>query len=214
MLRNTTSFVSILVLALGLSAGTLAPRVLAQDAGVPNISGTWELIEFNGSKKSWGDPRFPEITLIVRQAGPELKITRKRIRVSRDKTINGTEEVREFTHHTDGREDNNLGRVDLWFDESTRNASVTRLSGNKILTEFKEERLMGSTRGISPRGAYSLSDTLAIFKEEWSLNEAGSRLVMNFSSRSMSSTSITADGGGGPASAGWERLKFVFRKVS
>jgi hypothetical protein len=73
---------------------------------------------------------------------------------------------------------------------------------------------MGSSRGTSPRGAYSLTDTLAIFKEEWGLNEAGNRLVMNFSSRRMSSTSITADGGGGPASAGWGRLKFVFRKVS
>src|SRR5580765_6278343 len=132
MLRHTATILSILVLVLVLSAGTRPRRVLAQKDDVPNLTGTWELVEFHGSKKSWGDPHFTKMILVIRHEGPELKIIRKRVRVSRNKTINGTEEVREFTHHTDGRVDTNLGRVDLWFDEATRNESVTRLSENKI----------------------------------------------------------------------------------
>ncbi len=212
MFHNPVAILSILVLALAVSVGTRARRVLAQDQGVPNLTGTWELVEFNGSKQSRGDSRFPKMTLTIRQEGPELKIIRKRIRTSRDKQINGTEEVREFTHHTDGRDDTNLGRVDLWFDESLKNSSVTRLSGNKILTEFKEELAVGS--GGAARGPYALTSTVTKFKEEWSLDQAGNRLLLKASGIYMSSAPITADGGGGPPSAQWERLKFVFRRVS
>jgi len=216
MFRYTAAIISVVVLALVLSAGTPPRRVLAQDDVSPNLIDTWELVEFNGSKKSQGDPRFPQMTLIIRQEGPELKITRKRIRVSVHKEINGTEEVREFTHHTDGRVDTNLGRVDLWFDESLKNESVTRLSRDKtILTEFKEALVMGgSGRGHSPRGVAALTNTASKFKEEWSLDEAGNRLLLNFSGIHMTSVTITDHSGGAAPSAQFERLKFVFRRVS
>lgn len=216
MFRITAAIVSVMVLALILSAATRPSRVLVQDDGMPNLSGTWQLVEYNGSKKIRGDRRFPQITLIIRQEGPELKITRKRIRVSVHKEIDGTEEVREFTHHTDGQVDTNLGRVDLWFDESLKNESVTRLSKDKtILTEFKEALVMGgSGRGHSPRGVAALTNTASKFKEEWSLDEAGNRLLLNFSGIHMTSVTITDHDGGAAPSAQFERLKFVFRRVS
>jgi hypothetical protein len=213
MLRNAAVIVSVLVLVLVLSAGTCSQRVLAQKDDVPNLTGTWELVEFNGSKKSWGDPHFTKMTLVIRHEGPELKITRKRIRDSRNKAINGTEEVREFIHHTDGQVDYNLGRVDLWFDESIRYESVTRLSENKILTEFKQALVMAPSRGLGPKGPIATTNTVSSFKEEWSLDKAGNRLVMNFSEISMNSAIITDHDGGRPPSAEWGRLKFVFRKV-
>ena len=197
-MRKTTAMVSILVLGLTLSAGSRAGRLPAQAAGLPNLSGTWELIDDNFDKKSRGDPRFPQVTLVISQEGSDLKIIRKRIRKSGNRK--GTLDVREFIYHTDGQGDTNLGRYDLWR-EAPKLKSVTRLGDNKILTEFDQQVTVGISGRPLFRGPYNyeMPTTMPPFEEEWSLSEAGKKLVLN---------TMSYDFGGGA------RRKYVFRKIS
>lgn len=179
---------SMLAAGLMILFGTAHPgRVRAQNPGEPNLSGTWELIDNNFDKKSRGDARFPQLTLVISHEGSELRIIRKRIRRTRDRKVNGTEDVREFTYHTDGRRDTNLGRFELW-STSPEFTTVTRLvEDNRILTENTENR--------------------GYFKEEWSLKEAGNRLQLITMVVDHSAYPLTPAGTAG-------RRKWVFRKVS
>src|SRR5262252_3071099 len=135
MLHKRVKFGWILVLGLALSTGSRSRSLPAQAADVPNLSGAWELIQDGYEKKGPGDPQFPQVTLVISQEGSELKITRKKIRRSTNRKLNGTLDVREFIYHTDGRGDTNLGRYNLSLLEAPKLESVTRLAENKILTE-------------------------------------------------------------------------------
>jgi hypothetical protein len=109
----------------GLSMLTLATVVIvagekncrAQAQIAPNVSGTWELVEDNGTKKSDARSNFPRVTLVISQQTPEIKITQKTIR-------RGVEEVQEFTTL--------MGAVTQTLDES--------LSGSMTSTELSPSR--------------------------------------------------------------------------
>jgi len=200
MLHKRVKFGWILVLGLALSTGSRSRSLPAQAADVPNLSGAWELIQDGYEKKGPGDPQFPQVTLVISQEGSELKITRKKIRRSTNRKLNGTLDVREFIYHTDGRGDTNLGRYDLWR-EAPKLKSVTRLGDNKILTEFDQQVTVGISGRPLFRGPYNyeMPTTMPPFEEEWSLSEAGKKLVLN---------TMSYDFGGGA------RRKYVFRKIS
>jgi len=212
-MRSTAAMVLILFLGLALSAGSRAGRLPAQNAAAPDLSGVWELVEDGGSKKSYGDRHFPQLTLEIRHQGSELKIIRKRIRDSRNRKINGTLDVREFIYHTDGRGDTNVGRFNLWF-RAPKVKSVTRLDKDKILTEFEEQVVVGMGGGLI--GPDNLPFRLSRFKEEWSLSEAGNKLVLNARGFDSSSDKIITNGSGDygqTSSRGSNTSKFVFRRI-
>ena len=86
----------------GLSMLILAAAILivdanncrAQSQNVPNLGGTWELIEYDGVTKDRLGSKFPKLTLAISQTASEVKISQKGFR-------GGVEEVREFTYYTD-----------------------------------------------------------------------------------------------------------------
>lgn len=157
------SLIVVVVLA-GASYSQTAPTV-------PNISGNWELIEFDGNRDK-SHPKFPKMTLIIEQTSDQLKITEKRIK-------QGKEEVRTFVYHTDRQGDTNTSRVELWRTASPKFESVTRIDKNRIVTEFKRElTLMADTRRTSDGALDLVSDSSRQRTDEWSLDESGKTLTL------------------------------------
>ena len=143
-----------------------------QTQPVPNISGTWELVDIDGNRDN-ANPKFPKMKLVIDQGSDQLKITEKRIK-------QGKEEVRTFVYQTGGQGDTNTSRVEVWRTESPTFESVTRIDKNRIVTEFKPELgLVTGTSRTSIRGSlYLPSDNSKQRKDEWSLDGSGKTLTL------------------------------------
>ena len=208
----------------GLSMLILAAAVImvdanscrAQSQNVPDLSGTWELIEYGGSTKDRLGSKFPNMTLVISQTGSEVKITQKRI-------IRGVGEVKEFTYYTDGRGETNIGRVELWPRSVPRFESVTQWQKDKLFSDFKGQVNVGT--GSSGRdGEYLTRDSFDRRKDEWRLGSNGNTLALTSRNLRTDSSLITgsqpAPGGSlddkGEVSSRAEnnKLKLVFRKTS
>jgi hypothetical protein len=208
----------------GLSMLILAAAVImvdenscrAQSQNVPNLSGTWELIEYGGTTKGQLGSKFPQMTIEISQTASEVRITQRRIR-------RGVEDVQEFTYYPDGRGETNMGRVELWARNVPRFESVTQWQKDKLLSSYKEQlRLL--TGSSTKDGDYSSRDSLDRRKDEWRLASNGKTLALTSSTVQMNSSSIT---GRQPAAGGslddkgqiapmaeFNKQKLVFRKTS
>jgi hypothetical protein len=138
-----------------------------QSQSSPDLSGTWELIEFGGSRKADDVAGFPKVTLVFLQTATEIRITLKVLR-------RGIEQTQEFTYYADGRGETNAGRIQFWPQNQSNVESVTEWSKGKLLTRYKQRRSV--MEGI-PR-----SDKLDGAKEEWRLASDGKTLEMKISS--------------------------------
>jgi len=189
----------------------------AQSQNVPNLGGTWELIEYDGVTKDRLGSKFPKLTLAISQTASEVKITQKGFR-------GGVEEVREFTYYTDGRGETNTGRVQLWPGDVPKFESITRWQKDRLMSDYKEHlsRMTGSSSRNG--GDYATSDTYGRRQDEWRLATNGETLELKSSSVDINSTSVT---GHRPASGGTlddrgemapkfqsYKQKLVFRKTS
>lgn len=213
-LKSFISFLSVLVATATLI--TVAEQnVRTQTPKVPNLGGTWELVEYNGTRKSDLGSKFPEMKLSITQAEAELTIVQNRMR-------NGVEEVVAFKYYLDGRGETNAGRLQLGPRDDLKWHSVTQLKGNKLLSQFKEQVFVG-TSSSGRSGSYSTTDTADTRKDEWQVASNGETLTLRSSAVQVNSASITshqpAPGGGlddrGEMSSRADRykLKYVFKKV-
>ncbi len=222
MFLNIRLLISVLRAAVIASMLMMAAPVCAQNPATPNLSGNWQLVEFDGNKDT-SNPKFPKMTLVIEQESFQLKITEKRIK-------QGQEEIRRFVYNADGSGDTNAGRVELWRTKSRfypvrgpqvdnpQYETVTRTDKRRIFTEYKRELRM-LTGGAASNDAYASVNTESSRKDEWNLNAAGNKLTLTI--RSMDMHEPMTVGGNMPGSSSamtsrteWNTSKLVFRKVS
>jgi len=171
----------------------------AQSKGVPNLSGTWALVEHDGTRKSYGGSNFPVVTLLIQQQSPEIRITQKTVR-------RGVEKVLEFIYYADERGETNTGQIKLWPSDFPRLDSVTRWSKDKLLTRYKAQ--------IRVMAGYPLKSSDVDAKEEWRLASDGTKLVLTSSSSQIDSPSADGKGQSDLAPrASFSTSKLVFKKV-
>ena len=121
----------------------------------PDFSGSWQLDRAKSDFGQWSDRPLAKAdsTLVVAYVEPELKIRRTL-------SLNGQQEVREFTYYTDGRGETNqatLGAGEV--------RSKTKWDGDKLVSESQITR-----RGQG--GSYTLSVT-----QKWQVSSDGKTLT-------------------------------------
>jgi hypothetical protein len=181
---------------------TLAMVVLAANAGscnaqaqsVPNLSGTWELVEIKpamGLKPS--DAKFGKLMLAISQAGSQMKITQKR-------TFRGTVRATEYSYYTDGRGETNIGRIETFpYERKTESASGWKQE--RLLIEYiTESSLANPDRGISR-------------KDEWRLGSNRTLILTITTVGGGRAFSTGGNGGGAVGLSGYGKRKFIFREV-
>lgn len=213
--------VSLLTLAMAVLAAN-AGSCTAQAQSAPNLSGTWELVEYGGVKqKNLGD-KFPKLTLVISQEGSQIRITQKRIK-------RGTETVQEYTYYTDGRGETNTGRPELWGPDPRGFESVSSWQKEKLVTKYDVKVDLGTGKGgvsalKSP--SYYTVNTAARRNDEWRLGSEGKTLVLTSSYLGINSGPITTGGIPDPrlnnngaegdrmaSYAGFSKSKCVFRRI-
>ena len=193
---RTCATLSALVIGLSLFTVSRSGMSRAQAQSTPDLSGTWELINDNGEKKTSWNKRFPIIKLIITQEASEIRITRKRMK-------RGKEEVVNYLYYTDGRGETNTGRV--WLRPEAPNVeSVTKLNEAKIVTEYTKVWVRGAAVYMFAPGGFA--------KEYWSLGSDGKTLSLTV--RSWSTDSGGPTGPGQTSSSLFTRAKYVFRRIS
>jgi hypothetical protein len=177
----------------------LAAAVGAQTPPTPDLSGTWKLVDFGGSKDT-SDRRFPKMTLIIEQQSSEIRITEKRIK-------RGKEEVRTFVYYLDGRGETNTSRVEVWRRAEPRFETVTRTEKGRIVTEYKRELYWGT--GSAPW------ETASRQENQWTVNASGQKLILTAKVRNVNSGLITGKTGevSGLPAAEWFNSKLTFRRI-
>lgn len=189
---SKASSVALSILALVFSqpvAGEHHAGLPAQSQSTLNLSGTWELVNENGWKKTASHKRFPIMTLTIVEGASEIRITRKRIR-------RGKEEVVNYLYYTDGRGETNVGRVGLW-PEAPNLESVTRRNEHQIITEYKKMWVMGAAvQMVNSR-----------VEEQWRLGSDGTTL-------SLAIRAWAASPEGTVSGSSFSRSKLVFRRIS
>ena len=116
MTRKFGLRIPLILVLLSLSGTSTVTR--AQGQSVPNLSGAWELIEFDDTTKSRIGSKFPNLTLEISQTASEITIKQKRIR-------RGLAKTREYAYYPDGRGETNTGQIKLWLPDEYRVESVT-----------------------------------------------------------------------------------------
>jgi hypothetical protein len=91
----------------------------------PDLSGTWQLDRAKSDFGEWGERPLAraDSTLLIAHGDPELKI-------KRTLSLNGQEEVREFTYYTDGRGESNPATIG-----AGEVKSKTRWDGDMVVAE-------------------------------------------------------------------------------
>lgn len=170
----------------------------AQSEPVPNLSGTWKLVEMDGNK-DYRNKRFPKMTLVIEHESEVLKVTEMRSR-------HGKDEVRTFIYHTDGRGDT-TGRVELWRSKDRDFESVTRTEKGRIVTQYKPELYMGT--------GYPSVDTSSKQTDLWSLDGAGTTLTLTTKSLDIRSAMMVGISGAqsGSRPTEWSTFKLKFRRI-
>lgn len=207
----------------GLSIVTLATIAIitsekncrAQGQNVPNLSGTWELVQLDGTKKNkQTEARFPRLILVISQEGSQIRVTQKMTR-------RGAETVQEYSYYTDGRGEANTGRIETWAPDVRGFESVSGWRKNSLVTKYDNKVRLG-TGFTSSSSGYSTINTAARRSDEWRLGRDTKTLILTSSTVRMHSASIT---GGAPAPetgaaedkqasyAEFGKNKLVFRRV-
>ena len=214
--RRLFASVSLLTVAMAvLVADGRSCRAQAQSA--PNLSGTWELVEINGSKKSKQPPgKFPELTLVISQEGSEIRITKKRTR-------QGIQTVQDYSYYTDGRGEKNSGRTEVWGDDERGFESVSRWQKDRLVNRY-DRRVTLQTGSKTTSAGYTNVNSSVNRTDEWRLGRDGMTLVMTSATVGMNSPSTTGGlsdprlengpGRDGQAAYGdFVKTKLVFRKI-
>ncbi len=180
--RRLVASLSLLTLAFTvLTANGMRCRAQAQSAA--NLSGTWELVEVNGWKKSKYPPdRFPKLVLVIAQEGSEIRITKKR-------TQHGIETVQEYSYFTDGRGEKNTGRTELWGDDVRGFESVSGWRKDRLVTRY-DNRVILQTGSSTTSAGYSTVNTAVNRNDEWRLGRGGLTLVLTTATVQMQSRLI------------------------
>jgi hypothetical protein len=140
----------------------------AQKKGTPDLSGTWKLDRSKGNYARYsGLKPDADLLLIISQAGPEIKVTRKSL-------WRGQERVLEATYYGDGR-----GEVASTFLGSSENKSQSSWEGNKFVTRFS---VTSETR-VRGRITYEVT-------QEWKLSADGKTLTQTETIKPASLTSM------------------------
>jgi hypothetical protein len=153
---------SILVLSVAtLFANSQSGLAQSQNQSVPNLSGTWELVEDDNPARKLKptDAGFPRLTLVISQEASLIRITQKQI-------TRGTETVQDYSYYMDGRGETNLGRLELYPRSVPKFASVSGWQKERLRIKYSTER--------GP-------DTWANRKDEWRLGSDGSTLILTIS---------------------------------
>ena len=198
--RPTVTF-SILVLS---AAFANSQRGLAQsqNQSVPDLSGTWELVEdHSGLKMKLNDAGFPRVTVVIAQEGSQIRITQKQIK-------RGAQTVEEYSYYTDGRGETNPGRVELYPRYVANFESVSGWQKERLLIKFSTEHLKWFGRGVA--------DSWVTRKDEWRLGSYGGTLILTISTVRRESGGLyvgsdqsqTVSGG-----AGLEKRKLTFKRI-
>lgn len=215
-LRRLAASVSLLTLAMAVLAAN-AGRCSAQAQSVPNLSGTWELVEINASKKSKQPPgKFPELTLVISQEGSEIRITKKRTR-------QGIQTVQDYSYHTDGGGEKNSGRTEVWGDDVRGFESVSSWQKDRLVNRY-DRRVILQTGTKTTSAGYTNINSSVNRTDEWRLGRDGLTLVMTSAVVGMNSASTTGglsdprlESGPGrdgqAAYADFVKTKLVFRKI-
>jgi hypothetical protein len=184
----------------------------AQTRSVPNLSGTWQLVEFD-SHTDKSDPKFPKMTLVIEQDSAQIMVTEKRIK-------RGQEEVRKFVYHVDGTADRNTGRVEIWPVDPPEYESVTQPDKNSIVTEYKRRWRLATRPTSNPSWKHPQNDSIQEH-ETWSIDASANKLTLRSSGLVSPSivggnTSGTMDpyiGNQTPSTSTWGTTKLVFRRI-
>lgn len=133
------------------AAGSLAGSeiVLSQNRNNPDLSGAWVQ-----EKSKSGKSKQAEVTLVVSQREPEIRITRKII-------SDGRERVQELIYYSDQR-----GEVNPTFDGKNRIKTKTKWIGKALVV--REELPPRSADGVAARTEVT---------EEWKLSSDGQTLT-------------------------------------
>jgi hypothetical protein len=191
----------------------------AQAQSVPNISGTWELIEYDGAKQKVIGDKFPKLILVISQEDSQITITQKR-------TKQGVETVLEYSYHTDGRGETNPGRLELWPREvpKLKFESVSGWQKDKLVTKYDSKLIPWTGSGKGAQGFYTLNTVTSRRNDEWRLQSNGKTLVLTSSDAQVPSstntgsapdpklTSSAQDAGNAPFGT-FVTNKLVFRKI-
>jgi len=190
-------------LVAGVSLLTLAMSVLAANAGscraqaqsVPNLSGTWELVEYDGVKQKTRGDKFPKLTLVITQEGSQIRITQKRT-----KRGTATATVQEYSYYTDGRGEKNIGRIETSpYERKTE--SVSGWKQERLLIKYSTEfSLMSPERGVSR-------------KDEWRLGSNRTLILTTTTVGGGRGFSTGGYGGGAVGLSGYGKRKLIFREV-
>jgi hypothetical protein len=160
--------VSTLVLTVAaLLASSPRVRAQSQNQSVPDLTGTWELVEDHSAlKMKLKDAGFPRVTVVIAQEGSQIRITQKQIK-------RGTQTEEEYSYYTDGRGETNLGRVELYPRYVAKFESVSGWEKERLLIKFSTEHLRWFGRGVS--------DSWVTRKDEWRLGSYGGTLILTIS---------------------------------
>lgn len=201
MFRNT-ALVTVSILALFVSSQRGMAQ--SQDQSVPNLSGTWELIEDDNDamKLKPTHAGFPRLKLVISQEGSLIRFTQKQIR-------RGAETVQEYSYYTDGRSETNVGRVELWPHSVARFESVSGWQKERLLIKYNAEHLRWIGR--------SVSDTWVTRKDEWRLGSNGETLIVTISTVRNESGGLyvgaTDQSQTVTRAGGLEKRRLTFRKI-
>ena len=165
--KRLVAAVSLLTLStavLAANAGSCSAQ--AQSQSVPNLSGTWKLVEIKyADSVRPSDPRFPKLMLVISQEGSQIRITQKR-------TKRGTTTVQEYSFYTDGRGETNIGRIET-FPYERKTESVSGWKQESLLIKYSTDlSLMNPDRGVSRKDEWRLGSngTLILTRGLWAQN--------------------------------------------
>lgn len=157
----------------------------ASSAKNPNLSGAWML---DLAKSELGQPRrdlvYDDLTLIIFQNDPELKITRKVVK-------NKKERSQKLIYYSDGRGESNPG-----IDSNDTVKSETRWAGDVLISESVH-------RVVGAGAVFSFETT-----DKWELLDDGKTLVYT-----RSSSTIRKELGAGVVLGRIYPIKRVFRRA-
>lgn len=218
--KRVVATASMLILAMAVLAAN-AGNCRAQAQSAPNLSGTWELVEYNGiKKKKENEAKFPKLILAISQEGSQIRITQKR-------TKNGTETVQEYSYYTDGRGEKNIGRPEVWGPDPREFESVSDWQKDNLVTKYDTQVQIGSAYSGSIHSGYNPVNTASRRRDEWQLRSNGKILVLTSRYLDINTSAIAAgripddprlnssgaEGDRAASYASFGKSKLVFRKI-
>jgi len=134
----------------------------------PDLSGVWAVDQTNQKKNSFPEPS--EITLIISQQEPEIRIRRKFV-------LRGTQQEQELVYYTDQRGEANL----TLSGGKTKSASRTRWEGERLVTSYDPYSVKIAGSGVDGR-----------MEVDWRILKGGEVLIKRITMSHTTGTSVDA----------------------